>query len=104
MHRAMSKASYDYTNRFKVARALCNKLELIRQTLIGSPYYADELRAYEYAQIAQAAIDAQQRQASAQEQQAYELQRQNDLLSEQLEKDTIQEPARTEVIENWFCC
>lgn len=84
MHAAMNKLSYEYSNRYNVALALCNKLELIRETLIGSPYYSDELRAYEYAKIAQAAIDAQQRQARAQEQQAHELQRHNNLQAQSL--------------------
>ena len=84
MHAAMNNVAYDYTNRFNVANTLCNKLEFIRETLIGSPYYADELRAYEYAKIAQAAINEQQEQARAQQEQAYQLQRQNDLYAQEL--------------------
>lgn len=84
MHVAINKISYEYTNRLNVANALCNKLEFIRETLIGSPYYSEELRAYEFAKITQAAIDAQQRQARAQEEQARELQRQNDLRAQEL--------------------
>lgn len=79
MHIAINKLSYEYTNRYNVATALCNKLEFIRETLIGSSFYADELHAYEYAKLAQAAIDAQERQARAQEKQARELHRQNNL-------------------------
>jgi hypothetical protein len=86
LHTAMNKLTYDYTNRYNVSHELCNKLEMIRETLIGSPYYSDELRAYEYAKIAQAAIDAQQRQAHAQEEQARAMQRQNELHAQQLQQ------------------
>jgi hypothetical protein len=79
LHVAMNRLSYTYTNRLSVASTLCNKLEFIRETLIGSPYYAEELRVYEYAKIAQAALEAQQRQARAQEQLARQLRHQYEL-------------------------
>lgn len=59
LHVAMNKLSYEYTNRYNVAYTLCNKLESIRTALLSSPYYTQEIRDYEYAQLAQAAIDAQ---------------------------------------------
>jgi len=102
MHRAMNKIAYEYTNRYNVANALCNKLEFIRETLIGSPYYSDELRAYEYAKIAQAAIDAQQRQAHAQEQQARELQRHNDLQAKELDKLTRHDKDHAHKDDDWI--
>ena len=101
MHVAMNKLSYEYTNRYNVANALCNKLEFIRETLIGSPYYSDELRAYEYAKIAQAAIDAQQRQAHAQEEQTRELQRKNDLRTKELDKATLHDADQTHDYGDW---
>jgi hypothetical protein len=59
LHVAMNKLSYEYTNRYNVAYTLCNKLESIRTALLSSSYYTQEIRDYEYAQLAQAAIDAQ---------------------------------------------
>ena len=79
LHVAINRLACAYINRINVAQVLCNKLEFIRETLIGSPYYADELRAYEYAKIAQAALEAQQRQAHAQEEQSRQLKLQNEL-------------------------
>ena len=64
---AIKKFSYNYPSRHEAAYTLCNKLETIRETLLGSPYYAQELRAYEYAKITQAAIAAQQRLVPAEE-------------------------------------
>jgi hypothetical protein len=90
LHVAINHLSYTYTNRYNVASSLCYKLEKIRETLIGSPYYAEELRAYEYAKLAQAAIAAQQMQTQAIQQQALELQRQNDLQTQALQQTNTQ--------------
>lgn len=90
LHVAINHLSYAYTNRYNVASALSYKLEKIRETLIGSPYYAEELRAYEYAKLAQAAIEAQQMQTQALQQQALELQRQNDLQVQALQQANTQ--------------
>jgi hypothetical protein len=90
LHVAINHLSYTYPDRYDVASALCYKLEKIREALIGSPYYSEELRAYEYAKLAQAAIAAQQMQAQALQQQALELQRQNELQAQALQQANTQ--------------
>jgi hypothetical protein len=65
LHIAMHKLAHEYTNRYQAAQALYNKLELIRTTILCSPYYTQEIRDYEHAKLAQAAIDAQQQLAQA---------------------------------------
>lgn len=86
LHSALEKLSYTYTNRFTVATDLYNKLEKIREIMISSSYYLDELRAYEYARLAQAAIEAQQMQSLALQQQTYEIQRENELRAQALQQ------------------
>jgi hypothetical protein len=80
----INACTYEYTNRIHVASQLKQKLELIRQAIVSSRYYLDELRAYEYAQCIQASINVQNYQAMIEEQEVYELQRQNNLLEQML--------------------
>lgn len=65
--RTASTLTYDYTERYNVAYDLINKLEAVRATIVGSPYYIDELRAIEHAKLVNATIQAENRKAQAYE-------------------------------------
>lgn len=71
LSRAASTLTYNYLERYNVAYDLVNKLEAIRTTIVGSPYYTDELRAIEHAKLVNAAIQAQEHKAKAYEKMAH---------------------------------
>lgn len=75
--RAIDRLPVLYFNRSNVARTLYNNLLLIKQTIVTSSYYAEEIRSLEHAQLMNASI-------AAQEHQAQELAHQNAIAHQQL--------------------
>lgn len=77
LSRAINSLDFNYVNRRNVATALYDNLLVIQQTIVASPYYAQEIRAMEHAQLISASI-------AAQEHQTQELAHQNAIAEQQL--------------------
>lgn len=51
LYRYIENVTYDYHNRIGVARDLCRRLEIVKNYIINSEYYHNELHDHEYAKI-----------------------------------------------------
>ena len=60
MARTASLLTYEYPARYGAAYDLVRELEAVRAIIIGSPYYMDELRAIEHANLVHEALQAQE--------------------------------------------